>query len=98
MVTSREIEADLRPATEPSIVCTSTGQSAGVIVSGTVFVPISAVIWLNVTVAGTVTFRLLDGNSITQAFPVGFFVLGLQCDTITNGTATATYSALSSPS
>jgi hypothetical protein len=97
-MTARESEADLRPSTEPSIACTSTAQLAGIIVSGTLFSPISSVIWLNVTVAGTMIFHLLDGTSLTQAFPVGFFVLSLQCDTITNGTATATYSALSSPS
>jgi hypothetical protein len=62
-----------------------------------VFSPISSTVWLNVTVAGTVIFHMLDGQSVTQAFPVGFFVLDVQCDTITLGTATATASALVNP-
>lgn len=95
---AREAEADLRPAVEASIACTSVGQLPGVIATGVLFNPISSVVWLNVTSAGTVTFHFLDGTSVTQAFPVGFFALNIQCDTITNGSATATYSALSSPS
>lgn len=86
---NRIIEVDKRPRSAPANNCALT--------LGAVFSPVSSVIWLNVTVAGTVVFHMLDGSSVTQAFPVGFFVLDVQCDTVTLGTATATASALANP-
>ena len=86
---NRITEIDKRPRSAPSINCNPT--------LGAVFSPVSSVVWLNVTVAGTVVFHMMDGTSITQAFPTGFFALDVQCDTITLGTATATASALANP-
>jgi hypothetical protein len=88
-MSSRIGESTQRPLMTPSIFCGNT--------LGTVFSPIATLIWLNVTVAGTVTFHTLDGSSVTQAFPVGFFILDIQCDTVTLGTATAMFTALANP-
>lgn len=87
---NRISEVDKRPRSAPAINCNVT--------LGAVFSPVSSVVWLNVTVAGTVIFHMMDGSSVTQAFPVGFFVLDIQCDTITlGGGTTATASALANP-
>ncbi len=91
---ARANEADRRARAAPSIAC----GPAGVVTTAVKFDPISSVVWLNVTVAATVSFHMLDGNTITQVFQPGFFVLEIQCDTITLVSGTATFSALANAS
>lgn len=88
---NRLSEADRRAVAAPSIGC---GPS-GAIVLGALFSPISSKVWLNVTVAAVVSFHMMDGNTVSQAFPVGFVALDIQCDTVTLVSGTATASALS---
>lgn len=91
---NRAGEADRRPVAAPSAAC---GPS-GAITLGALFSPISSKVWLNVTVAAVVSFHTLDGDTVSQAFPVGFFALDIQCDTVTLVSGTATASALSNVS
>jgi hypothetical protein len=74
---ARENEADKRPRQACAGSFTPT--------SGVLFNPISAIVYVNVTAAGNMTFHTLDGNSTVMALATtpGFYVFEIQCDTLT---------------
>lgn len=85
---ARENEADRRPTSPPSGTVGAITASDSTVIS-----PICTKLFINCTVAGNVTVRMLDGNTAAIPVPTGVTQVDIQFDQVksTGTTATATY-------